>query len=642
MCGIFGIVKMNRYKNPDKLILWEKIESALATMKHRGPDGQGTWISKENLAALGHVRLSIIDLNTGKQPLTSNDNNQHLVVNGEFYGYLSIKENFSQESYPFKTQSDSEILFPLYQKYGTNALKYLRGEFAFILWDENAQTLFAARDRFGIKPLYYAIHDGYLYLASEIKALFISGIPAKWNIQAYISRSFYFGNDTLYEGIYQVPPGHFMLVMNGNIRFHKYWDLNYPENGLNHSELLNEQSAVEYVNDLFEESIKLRLQADVEVGVYLSGGIDSSAVFHAASRLSGKNLNVFTLAFEDHEDYNEYKYAEAVVKHVGGRFNPIKVVQLDIVDNFAQALWHNETPFFNGHGIAKYLLSKAVHNSNIKVVLTGEGADEIFSGYPHYQRDLLLYGSHASDENLLKIRETILKHESALNLNDIENFPLFKNLLGYIPSWMQYQNQWMKNLHQMFNDEIGNMFLANHPYHSFLLQQDIENYILNRHPVHISMYLWIKSFLPNFVLKTLSDKMEMAHSVEGRVAFLDHYLVEMTTKIPVSLKVNATTTKYILRKVLEPHLPEKIAYRKKHYFRAPQALSDTNGKLFEFIKDHIHSKNFENLCFFDAKKVRKFLDNLPTMTEFERMNYDGVLMELTSMAILQDKFSIST
>ena len=641
MCGLFSIIDLKKSCKDTSDIFRHKINKALETISHRGPDGRGIWISKTAKAGLGHNRLSIIDLSTGQQPLLNHIDDTHLIVNGEFYNYENIREQFIKEGYRFNTCSDSEILLPLYKKYGTDALLYLRGEFAFCLWDEKQEILFAARDRFGIKPLYYSVHNGYLYLSSEIKALFAAGIPAKWNKNGYITRSFYFGNQTLYEGVHQIPPGHFMLVQHGEITLHKYWDIQYPVQSQNFLKM-DENEYVTELRHLIEESIKYRLRSDVNVGVYLSGGIDSSSVLAIASKYSKKALNTFTLCFDDSEECNEASHAELAAKFLGASFNPIKVTQNDIVENFTQSVWHNEAPFFNGHGIAKYILSRAVNNSNVKVILTGEGADEIFGGYPHYQRDMALYNNQDQNKNDINIlKNKILKHEASLNLPNSTSFPMVQKFLGFQPSWMQYQAQWMEGLQEMFNKKYKNQFSSNHHYQEFISNQMGNKFIANIDPVHVSMYLWTKSLLPNFVLKSLGDRMEMANSIEGRVALLDHHVAEFATKIPVSLKVNPETTKYIFRKALQPYLPDETFRRKKHYFRAPQALISPNGMLYSFIKDTLSSQHFKSVPFFDHKKVLMFLDNIPKMSEFEQSNYDGILTELTSLTILQEQFSIT-
>lgn len=643
MCGIFGMVKHSGHQQYSDQVVSEKIDSALDVLEHRGPDGAGKWMSGSKNAALGHVRLSIIDLGSGQQPLLNKRDGLAAVVNGEFYDYERIRESFLQSGYPFQTHSDSEIVLALYRKYGTKAMSHLRGEFAFALWDEKENRLFAARDRFGIKPLYYAVHDGYVYFASEIKSLFSAGVPAKWSKDAYVSRSFYFGDETLYEGIYQVPPGHFMIVKKGYVRTYQYWDVEYPDREENKTVSMSEKECVDTLREKFEEAIKLRLRSDVEVGVYLSGGIDSSSVLAVADKFSDKPLNTFTLCFDEKDEYNERSYAKIMANHVSANFNPIRVTQKSIADHFEKSVWHNELPFFNGHGIAKYLLSQEVNKAGIKVVLTGEGADEIFSGYPHYQRDMVLYNSDGQNpDSVAALRKKILSHEGSVNQPNDQYYPLLKAELGFNPSWMQYQSQWMGTLEKLLVDDCQQSFVGNHPYQELMKRVDVKEKLASYDPVHASMYLWAKTFLPNFLLKTLGDRMEMANSLEGRLAFLDHHLAEFAAKIPVSMKLDSSSTKQILRKAMAPYLPKEIAQRKKHYFRAPQALLSPDSKLYQFIADKLHSRSAINLPFFDQDKVIQLFNQHDQFSHFEQFNLDGVFTEIASLVVLQDKFSIAS
>lgn len=640
MCGIFSVTRIGGGPISSEGELRNISINALSVIDHRGPDDKKVYIGKESCVSLGHVRLSIIDLVTGQQPLSSMDQKTHAVVNGEFYDYDIVRGRFLKEGYRFKTHSDSEILLPLYQKYGTNVFNHLRGEFAFCLWDESAGVFFAARDRFGVKPLYYTVKSGCLYVASEIKCLFAAGIEAAWGAESYATRAFYLGNKTLYKDIYQIPPGSFLLVKDGNIQIEKYWDMDFPtEENTDYN--VSEEEHVLAVRESFEDSVKLRMRSDVDVGVYLSGGIDSSAVLSVASKYSQKPLDTFTLCFSDNDDFNERKYAEIAADHVSANFNPINVTEEDIADNFSSAIWHNEMPFFNGHGVAKYLLSKHVRERGIKVVLTGEGADEVFGGYPHYQRDMALFANDDPQYSEFDdLREKIINHEGSMNFPDDAAYSTVQSVLGYQPSWMQYQAKWTEVWSGFLNPEYMSKVNNNHPYLSFILNQPVPEKLSNRHPVHQSMYLWVKSYLPNLVLTTLGDRMEMANSIEGRLAFLDHHLIDIVNKIPANMKVKKSATKYILREALKPYLPEAICRRKKHYFRSPQALLTPKGKLYTLIFDVLNSNDFKKTPFFDHNKVTLFLDNLPKMSVFEQANYDGVLMELTSLALLQKEFGL--
>ena len=391
MCGIVAVYSRREPVSPAKL------ERATKSLYHRGPDGQRQWISRDNRVGLGHARLSIIDLATGDQPIASEDNRTHLVANGEFYEYEAIQRELEGRGHRLRTRSDSEIALHLYEEVGPQCLHRLRGEFAFVIWDEKQQSLFAARDRFGIKPLFYAWHNNTLYLASEVKALFAAGVPARWDEES-VYQSFTFGGHqmrTLYDGVYLVPPGHYLIATGKHFQITRYWDFNYPAASDSAPKRSDADYAAEFRHDL-EEAVRIRLRADVPVGVYLSGGLDSCAVLGLAARHHPDPIRAFTLTFDD-VAYDEGPIAREMAALAGAEFNPIPINQNDLAENFADAILQSETFCVNAHGVAKFLLSKAVRDAGYKVVITGEGSDEILGGYAHFRRDMLLYNREGQD-----------------------------------------------------------------------------------------------------------------------------------------------------------------------------------------------------------------------------------------------------
>ncbi|HJY92722.1 MAG TPA: asparagine synthase (glutamine-hydrolyzing), partial [Candidatus Acidoferrum sp.] len=301
MCGIVGVFSRRSPISPGL------IERATESLYHRGPDGQRHWIGFGGRVALGHARLSIIDLTTGDQPIASEDGRTRIIVNGEFYGYESIQKELEQASHRLRTRSDSEIALHLYEDFGTQCLHRLRGEFALVLWDERNRTMFAARDRFGIKPLFYAFHNETLYLASEVKALFAAGVPRRWDSES-VSQSVEFGGHplrTLFEGVLQVPPGHYLIATEKHIELSRYWDFDYPRVDRSGTH----RSTADYVAEFrsaLEEAVRIRLRADVPVGCYLSGGLDSCAVLGLAAKHRSDPIRAFTLSF-DRAEYDEEK-----------------------------------------------------------------------------------------------------------------------------------------------------------------------------------------------------------------------------------------------------------------------------------------------------------------------------------------------
>jgi len=635
MCGFIGVYQSNPASINEKSLL-----NALSSLDHRGPDERSLWLDPSGRAALGHVRLSIIGLNNGKQPIVAEQGDLTLVVNGEFYDHERIRSELEAEGCHFKTASDSEIALHLYRRSGVAGLKQLRGEFAIVLFDRRRRLMMAVRDRMGIKPLFYAQHQGVWYFASEIKALLAAGVPAEWDEDAYASRAFYLRDHTLFKGVRSVQPGCWVMVDSGGLHNGRYWDMEFARQDA--EDPADEKGMIEAIRAAVEEAVRLRLRADVPMGVYLSGGIDSSAMLGVATRLSGQPLDAFNLSFTDMDDYDENRFARLAAEHNGARFHTVEVTQDNLADHFARALWHNETPFFNAHGVAKYILSEQVRSAGMKVVLTGEGADEVFAGYPHFRRDMLLYNSERQDPEVVsKLRQRIQESEQGYVQPDMpQDIHWMIQQLSHGVSWLDNQAGWFKALEALYRADFHDRFHGVDPYRQFFDRLDHRN-LEGRDPVHKSMYLWAKSYLPNFVLTTLGDRMEMANSIEGRVPLLDHHVVELACRMPVWMKVRGSTEKYVFREAMRPYLPDALYKRKKHYFRAPPATLQRNGRLYQLVNDVLHGKELESLPFFDPVKVRALLTKLPHLPAQEQGLLDPMLMELTSLCLLQRSYSMS-
>ena len=410
MCGLVALFSNNEQISESSLKL------GMDCLKHRGPDGQRFWISPDRRVALGHTRLSIIDLSYGEQPISNQDQTLHIIANGEFYDFERIQGDLRQWGYKLKTNSDSEIALHLYKEFGTQCLHHLRGEFAFVIWDEPNELLFAARDRFGIKPLYYSNYQNTLYIASEIKALLAAGVPASWDYEAFWQNEWGIlaPDRTMFANIYQVPPGHFLIASGSRIKLQRYWDFDYPL--INDS--LSQKTPPDYIEQLryiLNEAVKLRLRADVPVSCYLSGGLDSSTVLGIAAKYSAKPIQAFTLAF-DHEAYDEESLARETAAYTGANLHIVPIRQSDLAKNFADSIWHCEMLCVNGSTTAKYLLSQSASDAGYKVVLTGEGSDEIFGGYVHFRQDMLLYNQQNQDEETVKILLEDLKQKNKVSV----------------------------------------------------------------------------------------------------------------------------------------------------------------------------------------------------------------------------------
>lgn len=628
MCGIVAIFSQN---GP---ISAEALARATQNLRHRGPDGQRHWIAADGKVGLGHARLSIIDLTTGEQPIANEDESLRIIVNGEFYDYEATQKRLEEAGHRLRTRSDSEIALHLYEDLGAHCLQHLRGEFAIVLWDSVNRTIFAARDRFGIKPLFYAFHENQLYLASEVKALFAAGVPARWNGES-VYHSLEFGGHqsrTLFDGVFQIPPGHYMVATEKHFQLYKYWDLDYPKD----SEAAPTRSDAEYAEEFreaLEEAVRIRLRADVPVGCYLSGGIDSCAILGLAARHHPEPIRAFTLSF-DRPEYDEAAVAREMAAKAGAHFVPIPIRQDEIADNFAGAIQQAETLCVNAHGVAKFLLSRAVRQAGYKVVLTGEGSDEMLGGYLHFRRDMI-----APNGNGAGLHPSKLEKLGAISSNgNGRSTEGIRGLLGFVPGWIETSSTQSVKMHAILSDDFLETFKGQEGYRSFFNDIDIRGQLVGRHPLHQSLYLWTKTRLPNYLLTLLGDRMEMGHSIEGRVPFLDHHLVEVIRSQPVTQKIRGGTQKYVLRESVRNVVTETVYRRPKHAFLSPPAALNPQGRLSVLMQDTLRGPHLAALPFFNQKKVVSILDNLHTMDEGAGVANDQVLMILLSACVLQERF----
>jgi len=643
MCGITAIFSRTAP------ISEHALRSATGQLHHRGPEVQRWWISDDHRVGLGHARLSIIDLSaSGNQPIANEQNDIHIVVNGELYDFERIQRELEQRGHHLKTRSDSEIALHLYEEYGAQCLYHLRGEFAITLWDEKNRTLFAARDRFGIKPLYYAVHQDTVYLASEIKSLLAAGVPAEWDETSFYQMSQFIthvGNQekTLFKGIYQVPPGHYLIATEDQLRLYPYWDINMPTSQQLGEKTGDDQSYVERLRDKLQEAVRLRMRADVPVGCYLSGGLDSCTALGMAAQYTDKPIQAFTLSF-DHDDYDERAIAQEMAVLAGADFHPIPVKHHDLATHFADAVWHSETLFFNAHGVAKYMLSRAVRDAGFKVVLTGEGSDEIFAGYPHFRRDMLLYNQQGQDNQQVEQMLQALQDSNRLSSGflmphgSVDGLDTLKRSLGFVPSWLESFASSGHKLQPLLSEPFLSQYEGMDPYRKLLNSLDVTGQLRERDAVNQSLYLWSKFALPQYVLNVLGDRMEMAHSIEGRVPFLDHHVVELVRSMPVHLKIRGLTEKYVLREAAKPFITDTVYKRQKHPFVAPPATFSPDQPLNEMIQDTLRGSCMAQLPFFNQAKVVDLLDRLPGMDATSATAYDTVLTLMLSACLLHEQF----
>lgn len=636
MCGIVGIC------NSQTPVTRDLLKRGADALIHRGPDGEGFWIADKAHAGLAHRRLSIIDLATGAQPLPNETGDVIAVVNGEFYGHDDIRRDLAARGHVFKTRSDSEILLHLYEEYGTACLRHLRGEFAFILFDVRRNRLFAARDRFGIKPLCYTLRpDGTLLLASEAKALFAMGVPAAWDHESFhtaAAMQYTLPGRTLFRDILQLQPGHLLLAENGHVQTARYWDMDFlPEADTRR----DEAAATEEIAENLSEAVRLRLAADVPVCFHLSGGLDSSAILGLAAQHAAKPPDAFTVRF-DHDGYDEFAIAEETAAHLGARLHAVHVTQDDLVQHMADAVYHGEGLAINGHLAAKYLLNKAIRAAGFKVALSGEGSDEIFAGYPHMRQDLLRFDSAndaAAAQQVLYATNMAsagvqMAHGAGLSTAAVTA------ALGHTPAFLEAKATLGLRMTALLHGDYLSAQAHRDAYAAFMTASD-KTQLAGRHPVNQAAWLWSKTALAGYILRTLGDGMEMAQSVEGRLPFLDHHLFDAVRRLPVGMKIKNGVEKHILREAVKPVLTRTVYKRQKHPFMAPPVSVFAHEGLMTRIADTIGSQSFKSMPFFDADKARNMLQSLPALSDRDRTAAEPVLMMMLTSHILQQRFGLA-
>jgi asparagine synthase (glutamine-hydrolysing) len=645
MCGLIAAKISRPWVTP------ERLEGALASIAHRGPDGSAHWFSDDRLTVMGHVRLSIIGLDNGDQPMSHDRGDLNAVVNGEFYGYKAIRAELRERGYRFRTESDSEIALHLYDHYGLSFVDHLRGEYALVIADRRSGEMIAVRDRFGIKPLFYAQINDEIFFASEIKALLALGVPARWDPAGVIGElASVRANATMFENVQQLPPGCILIAKNGNIEIKQYWDNVYPTQAELADDPRNEAEIVSGFRNVLDDAVSERLTADVEVACYLSGGLDSSAVLGLAQAKLDRPIRAFTIAFEG--EFDESPLAKRTAAFTGSNYQPIAVSPQDLGDALSDAIWHSEKPIFNANTVAKFLLSRAVRDAGIKVVFTGEGADEMLAGYAFERRDLMLYGGDYKTEQDRQAAIAALIEANPLSRSIM--FPdgasasgceLIRQAIGFCPTWIENVSKQLVQLSSLMGTDAPGTLDLEAPYRSLLSELDLPGRILGRDAVNISLYTWQKTMLLNFILTVLGDRMEMAHSIEGRVPFLDHHVADYAAALPVSYKIRETTEKYILREATRDVITPELYQRQKHPFIAPPMGKSQNNKnndpLLQHCEDIIRSSAFADQPIFDPVKARSFLDSLTKMDSVSVDQASPLILRMATMSLMQQRFGIT-
>lgn len=625
MCGIAGIVNLKQHKP----ISSDALRKMVSIQKHRGPDETGAYID-DNIG-LAHARLSIIDLKDGTQPIHNEDKSLWIIYNGEVFNYPELRQELVRRGHKFYTSSDTEVILHLYEDKGINCLKELNGQFAFAIWDSNNRTLFLARDRVGILPLYYTIQNQRLYFASEIKAIFTNKEIHRALDSESLDQVFTFWTTlpgkTVFNNIKELPPAHYMLISPNEIKYDKYWDLNFANN----KETVNRLSAdlVNEISELLMDAVRIRLRADVPVGTYLSGGIDSSALTETVKKNFNNELRSFGIRFEN-KDYDEGKFQNEMVDYLNINHSEIVTRNEDIGANLEEVLWHSEKPLLRTGPIPLYLLSKLVNQSGYKVVLTGEGADEVFGGYDIF-KEAKIRDFWAKDPDS-KLRPMLLARlypyifkENRLNQTIVSFFK--DGIDNPEDPFFSHNIRWKNTskIKNFFSEQIKN---SNSNYNSYseLLKLLPVNFF-DWDVVTKAQFLEAMIFLSNYLLSSQGDRVAMANSVELRVPYLDHRVIELLAKVNSEIKINGLNEKYLLKQVFKNRLPSNILKRWKNPYRAPinKALLNNNLNL---AKDYCSEDSLKRTGIFDHAKVLRLINKLGKLDkagEFDEMALIGII-----------------
>lgn len=608
MCGIAGFV--GEGVGPSDVPVLRRM---VQTIRHRGPDAAGQYF--DGSAALGHTRLSIIDLAGGAQPMHNEDGSLWIVFNGEIFNYLELRAELLTKGHEFATRSDTEVILHLFEDLGEACVSRLNGQWAFVIWDARRRRLFLSRDRFGVRPLFFTALRGGFAFASEIKALFAHpGVGRELDVRS-LNEIFTFWHTlaprTAFRGVSELPPGHSAIVADGRITVKPYWDLDYAPTKASSNGAGQEQPYAEELLAILEDATRLRLRSDVPVGAYLSGGLDSTIIASLVKRSGVARLRTFSVRFEDSE-LDEGTFQSEAVRYLETDHQEIRCSGREIGRVFPEVIWHAEKPILRTAPAPFYLLSRLVRENGYKVVLTGEGADEMLGGYDIFKevkirsfwaahpdstlRPLLLRRLYPYLPQIQSQPPAYLKAFFHINAIDTES-PFFSHL----PRW-----RLTSRLKSLFSDAAKAELAGHDPITD--LEASLPPAYGGWDPFTRAQYLETRHLLPGYILSSQGDRMAMAHSVEGRFPFLDPRLAEFASRLPPRLKMNALKEKYLLKACAGRLVPPAVINRHKQPYRAPDARSFFCAGGHEYVDELVSPDRIRRDGIFNPGAVQKLVE----------------------------------
>lgn len=647
MCAIAGILNLaDDVASPTEGAL----RQMLAMVRHRGPDQFGIYLNDG--IGLGNARLSIIGITSGQQPISNSEGSLWIVLNGEIFNYVELRADLERKGHRFTTDCDTEVVLHAYEEYGSDCLKQLNGQFAFAIWNEKDRSLFLARDRVGKRPLFYAECGGRFVFGSEIKSILAA---PEVNVEidpVAIEQTFTYWSTisprTSFTGIKDVPPGHFLMVENGGLTLSSYWEVNFESrlgsaSDLSRAKSMPEKSIEAYkdeFHELLKDAVKIRLRADVPVGAYLSGGLDSSAIAAIVRKLGVSKLDTFSIAFND-ERFDESQFQMEMAAYLGTDHHVVKASHADIGNTFPEVIWHTETPLTRTSPVPMFLLSKLVHGKGFKVVLTGEGADEFLGGYDIF-KEAKIRRFWAKNPNS-KWRHLLLKrlYPDIASLGDAGS----AYLAAFFGAGMKetkspdysHAIRWRNDRrnHRFFSKEFSERIKERHKSGGF--EHEHPEAFEKWGDLEKAQYLEIDIFLSQYLLSSQGDRVAMGNSVEGRCPFLDVRVMEFCNRLPSRLKLRGLIDKYILRQVASDYLPAEIWKRRKRPYRAPIHRSFFNEQTPDYVREMLSESAIAKSGVFNPLAVRQLVSKLEQGKPIGETD-DMALVGILSTMLVQDKF----
>jgi asparagine synthase (glutamine-hydrolysing) len=627
MCGICGKFTF------DKQLIVEPalVQSMLQTIRHRGPDGEGVYVRPG--IGLGHKRLAIIDLSTGQQPLCNEDGSVWITFNGEIYNYKELRQYLLSKGHSFKTKSDTEVIVHLYEELGEGCVEQLRGMFAFAIWDDRNKVLLIARDRVGIKPLYYWLTDKSLIFASEVKAILADPeVNVELNpqmIDRFLTFDYIPGEQTLFQHILKLAPGSYLTIRDGMTTIKQYWDLEFIQ------ESRTLEQAEEELLEILETSVRSHMISDVPVGFLLSGGVDSTAMLGLAVGTTQHPLSSYTLGFSEPGITDERPYARLAAEAYGVRHHELTISSAEFRDFLPRYVWHMEEPVCEPPAVALYYVSKLA-SAHVKVLISGEGGDEAFAGYQNYRSTLWLERIKsvlgpfcAASSSLLLALNRVLQSKRIAKYGPLMNVPLDSYYYSRTSGPLRYFNS---HLDDLYSREFANQIDKEESVSVVkgFLRNSKDNDLVNQ-----MLYVDTKTWLTDDLLLK-ADKMTMANSVELRVPLLDHKLLEFAASLPGHFKVHGVTTKYIAKRVLQSRVPRPILERRKTGFPVPYA-SWLRTNLKDWLSDLLLDGTTQKRGYFAQGVVEKLINDNVHSGNYPKELFSLAVLELWHRAFLRDQ-----